>query len=282
MTTTHHNTNSPPGHGPTPLGQPETIKLILERSQRPTRTVPIRRAFLQREVSKSGSKSPGALAELVRRSAKRPLDLYLLLSAVTSGGDFSVTEWSTTWARSVGIFDETAGTAAVSRAWKVLKELGLISRARGEGGKSTITKLNEDGSGRPYTSPGERTGDPYFQLPYEYWDKNWHNTLSHPGKAMLLIASSQRKLKFTLPQERMPEWYGVSADTAGKGIRELMKHGILVQVGDEWYDTLKTRSGRGSRPVYGLWPPFTPRALGEPTTEEEAATEVSSGVGPKE
>ncbi|MGV9563888.1 hypothetical protein [Streptomyces sp. NPDC003480] len=282
MTTTHHNTNSPPGLGSTPLGQPETIKLILERSQRPTRTVPIRRAFLQREVSKSGSKSPGALAELVRRSAKRPLDLYLLLSAVTSGGDFSVTEWSTTWARSVAIFDEKAGTAAVSRAWKVLKELGLISRARGEGGKSNITKMHEDGSGRPYTSPGEGIGDPYFQLPYEYWDKNWHNTLSVPGKAMLLIASSQRKLKFTLPQERMPEWYGVSADTAGKGIRELMKHGILVQVGDEWYDTLKTRSGRGSRPVYGLWPPFIPRALGEPTTEEEAATEVSSGVGPKE
>ncbi|GGL33874.1 hypothetical protein GCM10010095_19050 [Streptomyces anthocyanicus] len=282
MTTTQHDHNSPPGHGPATLGQPETIKLILERSQRPTRTVPIRRAFLQRDVSKSRSKSSGALAELVRRSGKRPLDLYLLLSAVTSGGDFSVTEWSTTWARSVGIFDETAGTAAVSRAWKVLKELNLITRARGEGGKSTITKLHEDGSGRPYTSPGEGTGDPYFQLPYEYWDKGWHNTLSLPGKAMLLIASNQRKLKFTLPQERMSDWYGVSADTAGKGIRELMNHGILVQVGDEWFDTLRTRSGRGTRPVYGLWPPFTPRALGEPTAEEEADTEVSSGVAPKE
>lgn len=282
MTMTHHSLNLPPPQGSTPLGQPETIKLILDRSRRPTRTVPIRRGFLQRKMSKEGTKSPGALADLVRRSAKRPLDLYLLLSAVTSGGDFSVTEWSTTWARSVGIFDETAGTAAVSRAWKVLRELNLITRARGEGGKSTITKLHEDGSGRPYTPPGQGEGDPYFQLPYEYWDKDWHNTLSLPGKAMLLIASNQRKLKFALPQERMPDWYGISADSAGKGIRELLKHGILVHIDDEWFDTLKTRSGRGSRPVYSLWPPFTPRALGEPTSDEEATTEVSSGTDPKE
>ncbi|KUN48342.1 hypothetical protein AQJ27_06050 [Streptomyces olivochromogenes] len=222
------------------------------------------------------------MADLVRRSAKRPLDLYLLLSAVTSAGDFSVTEWSTTWARSVGIFDETAGMTAVSRAWKVLKELGLITRARGEGGKSVITKLHEDGSGQAYTIPGEGLGDPYFQLPFEYWDKGWHNNLSLPGKAMLLIASSQRKLKFTLPQERMPEWYGISADSAGKGIRELMKHGILVQVDEEWFDTLKMRSGRGCRPVYSLWPPFTPRALGEPTIGEETTTGISSDAAPKE
>ncbi|WP_371096190.1 hypothetical protein [Streptomyces sanglieri] len=282
MTTTQSGLNSPPAQAQISLGQPETIKLILDRSLRPTRAVPIRRAFLQKEVGKGGTKSPGAMADLVRRSAKRPLDLYLLLSAVTSGGDFSVTEWSTTWARSVGIFDETAGTTAVSRAWKVLKDLGLITRARGEGGKSAITKLHEDGSGHPYTVPGEGLGDPYFQLPFEYWDKGWHNGLSLPGKAMLLIASSQRKLKFTLPQERMPEWYGISADSAGKGIRELMKHDILVQVDDEWFDTLKTRSGRGCRPVYSLWPPFTPRALGESAIDDETTTEAPSGATPKE
>ncbi|MEU1491475.1 hypothetical protein ABZ456_14610 [Streptomyces sp. NPDC005776] len=274
MTTPQPTTNLPSTQAQAALGQPETIKLILDRSQRPTRTVPIRRALLQREVGKRGTKSPGAVAVLVRRSAKRPLDLYLLLSAVTSGGDFSVTEWSTTWARAVGIFDETAGTTAVSRAWKVLKELGLITRARGEGGKSAVTKLHEDGSGRSYTVPGEGLGDPYFQLPFEYWEKGWHNKLSLPGKAMLLIASSQRKLKFTLPQERMPEWYGISADSAGKGIRELIGHGILVRVDEEWFDTLKTRSGRGCRPVYSLWPPFTPRALGGQAIDEETTTEL--------
>ncbi|SFL78757.1 hypothetical protein SAMN05192584_12726 [Streptomyces pini] len=98
---------------------------------------------------------------------------------------------------------------------------------------------------------------------------------------MLLIALNQRKIEFTLPQERMPEWYGISADTAGKGINELRRHGILDHLDDEWFDTLKTRSGRGSRPVYSLWPPFTPRGLGEPTADEQAAAEVPSGTVPK-
>ncbi|MFF9770134.1 hypothetical protein ACF1GT_26735 [Streptomyces sp. NPDC014636] len=145
-----------------------------------------------------------------------------------------------------------------------------------------ITKLHEDGSGRPYTPPGEKRGDPYFQLPYGYWENGWHNKLSLPGKAMLLIALNERKLEFTLPQERMPERYGISPTSACKGISELGKHGILTQVDEEWFDTLKTRSGRGWRPVYGLWPPFIARGLGEPGTDEQDTTEVSSGTVPKE
>ncbi|MFF4653708.1 hypothetical protein [Streptomyces sp. NPDC001380] len=274
MTTSQVSSNSPSVPAQGKLSQPQTIKLILDRSQRPTRTVPIRRTFLQQGAS-TGPKTPGPLHELVRRSQKRAFDLYILVSAVTSGGDFSVTEWSTTWARSVGIFDETSGTAAVSRAWKVLEELNLISRKRGKGGKTVITKLNEDGSGSPYSPPAG--GEPYFQLPFDYWDNNWHNTLSLPGKAMLLVASSQRKTDFTLPQERMPKWYGISPDTAGKGIRELINNNILVHTGDEWYDTLSTRSGRASRPLYALWPPFSPRGLGTPTPDTEAGVVTTSG-----
>ncbi|MDX3238907.1 hypothetical protein PV392_25085 [Streptomyces sp. ME03-5709C] len=276
MKTTTHSSNSAALQGDTPLGQPETIKLILDRSLRPNRTVPIRRTFLQ-QGSGSGPRKPGPLSELVRRSAKRPLDLYLLVSAVTSGNDFSVTEWSTTWARSVGIFDEATGTAAVSRAWKVLRELDLITRTRGESGKSTITKLKEDGTRTPYTPPGEGSGEPYFQLPFEYWDSGLHNTLSLPAKAMMLIALSQRKINFTLPQERMPDWYGISADTAGRGIRELRGNSVLVHVSDEWYSTLRTRTGRASRPVYTLFPPFTPRGVGSPAPDDESSTEDSSG-----
>lgn len=273
MTTTQTHINSSTTAVPGKLGQPETIKLLLDRSQRPTRTVPIRRTFLQQGAS-TGPKTPGPLHDLVRRSQRRSFDLLMLVSAVTSGGDFSVTEWSTTWARSLGIFDEASGTTTVSRAWKVLEELNLITRKRGKEGKTVITKLNEDGSGLAYSPP---TGEPYFQLPFEYWDNNWHNTLTLPGKAMLLIASSQRKSQFTLPQERMPDWYGISADTAGKGIKELMSHNILIHAADEWYDTLATRTGRASRPLYALWPPFSPRGLGTPTPAPEPGVDNASG-----
>lgn len=263
-------TNTPVETGPPALSQEATIRLLLERSKRPTRTVPIRRQFLQQ--GSSGAVTPGPLRSLVRRSQPRALDLYLLISAVTSNGDFSVTEWAATWARSIGNHDETSGTIAVSRAWKALRDLKLIDRKRGEAGKAVITKLREDGSGDPYTPPGSGSGDPYFQLPFEFWEHGLHESLSLPGKAMLLITLSQRKERFVLPQDRMPTWYGISADTAGRGLRELQAKNVLDHVDDEWFETLSTRTGWASRPVYQLLGAFTPRNLG--TAASDSTTNV--------
>lgn len=261
-------TNTPADARPSPLSQEATIRLLLERSKRPNRTVPIRRQFLQQ--GSSGAPAPGPLRSLVRRSQPRALDLYLLVSAVTSNGDFAVTEWATTWARSIGNHDERSGTIAVSRAWKALRDLKLIERKRGEAGKSVITKLREDGSGAPYTPPGG-SGDPYFQLPFEFWDHGLHESLSLPGKAMLLITLSLRKERFALPQDRMPTWYGISADTAGRGLRELQEKGVLAHVDDEWFETLSTRTGWASRPVYQLLGAFTPRGLGATASDSTAS-----------
>ncbi|WP_165983949.1 hypothetical protein [Streptomyces sp. YIM 98790] len=225
-----------------------------------------------------GDPTPGPLRSLVRRSQTKALDLYLLVGAVTSGGDFSVTEWATTWARTVGKYDEAAGPTAVSRAWKVLCDLKLIERRRGEEGKTVITKLREDGLGAPYTTPSG--GEPYFQLPYEYWDKELNESLTLPAKAMLLITLSLRKERFTLPQDRVPSWYGISADTAGRGLRELQEKGVLAHVDDEWFATLKTRTGMASRPVYSLVAPFAPRGLGATTTALGSTVEGHSNVQP--
>ncbi|MEV0275215.1 hypothetical protein AB0I22_02345 [Streptomyces sp. NPDC050610] len=277
MTTASTPATSPAQPGTLP--QRDTIRLLLERSSRPNRTVPIRREFLQK--GPKGTPTPGQLCELVRKSQPRALDLYLLVSAVTSGGDFDVTEWATTWARSVGNYDETAGPTTVSRAWKALLNLKLIERKRGEKGKATIIKLREDGSDTPYTPPSSSGGDPYFQLPYEYWDHSLNESLSLPGKAMLLITLSQRKERFTLPQDRMPSWYGISADTAGRGLTELQDKGVLAHVEDEPFDTLKTRTGLASRPVYSLLAPFTPRGLGYATPRSGSTADGHSNVQSK-
>ncbi|MEV7177789.1 hypothetical protein [Kitasatospora sp. NPDC093679] len=261
------------GKSPGALPQDETVMKLLNRSGRLTRTAPYRRTLLQQ--GKPGKTKPGPLAELVRRKQERALDLLLLVGAVTSGGDFSVIEWSTTWGRTVGLYDEGSATTSVSRSWKVLRDLRLISTARGSQGKTVVTKLLEDGSGAPYRPPGD--GDPYFQLPFEYWEKGWYKKLSLPAKALLLITLSLRKPRFALPQERVKDWYGLSEATAGKGINELLKHNILVHVDDEWYDTLATRSGRASRPVYALWEPFAPRGLGIPVTDVEPSPTTTPG-----
>ncbi|MFJ6501670.1 hypothetical protein [Streptomyces virginiae] len=248
------------------LSQGRTIELLLERSKRANRTVPIRRTFLQQVApgSSSNEKIPGPLRTLVSKKQERPLDIYLLLAAVTGAGDYSATDWSTTWARSVGLFDENTGGAAVSRTWKALKDLNLVSTERGEGRKTRVTKLLEDGTGLPYRKPGD---GPYFQLPFEYWGEGFNTKLSLPGKAMLLIALSLRKPEFALVHAKIQEWYGINTQTVAKGIGELIEHGALEKSGMELYETLHTRSGKGSRPLYRFQAPFILTGLPMPAKE---------------
>ncbi len=88
--------------------------------------------------------------------------------------------------------------------------------------------MREDGSGEPYVHLGEAK-HPYLQLPVAYWvndDENWSSTLSLPAKAMLLIGLSLRP-GFMLPVEKAPDWYGVSADSAQRGLAELERRGAL-------------------------------------------------------
>ena len=44
---------------------------------------------------------------------------------------------------------------------------------------------------------------------------------------MLLIALSLSD-DFRLPAEDVPDWYGISADTASRGLRGLIDHELLV------------------------------------------------------
>lgn len=92
---------------------------------------------------------------------------------------------------------------------------------------ANITLLKEDGSGEPYVLPAT-AGDPYLQVPVAYWrDENeWCKKLKLPAKAMLLVALSLRP-PFVLPVEKAPAWYGISADTAQRGLASLQKHEFL-------------------------------------------------------
>ncbi|AWI31248.1 hypothetical protein DDW44_22545 [Streptomyces tirandamycinicus] len=254
------------------LSQARTIEMILERSARTNRTVPIRRVFLQ--LGEGRDTEPGALKSLVSSRQERALDLYLLVAAITGGPGHSVTEWSTTWARTIGIFDQKSGASAVSRAWKALKDLDLITTARGSQRRTTVTKCMEDGSG-PYEPPAN-VGEKYLQLPFEYWEEGLHTKLTLAGKAMFLIALAQRKHKFPLVHARISEWYGLAQKTVASGIDDLVENGILAPAGFEYFDTLAARSGRGSRPLYRLVRPFHQRGL-PPTGLEAFPAQTEAG-----
>jgi hypothetical protein len=209
----------------------------LDGSQRTSRSAPIRNTFVQR--GPQHKPEPGVLAEMVRRHDATALDLFLLLAAkavapVTSkshdGQVYSVTYHNEVWGRLLG--GAPASTAA--RAWARLDEEYNVVRRKRSGRHADVMLLNESGDGTPYERPSNGAADRYFRLPFAYWvngpdDSNevWVDTLSLPAKAMLLISLSL-KPGFVLPVERAVNWYGISGDSAQRGLDELRKHDLLL------------------------------------------------------
>ncbi len=274
-----------------PLSQDETIKwLLYDRSGRRNHTVPIRRAFAQ-GLDEDGPRTahkPGPLHQLIRNELA--LDLLLLVHAVASGGDFSVTERAETWARATGVSFKTDGSASapVSRLWHRLDELQLIGRST-DGRLTKVTKLREDGSGNPYTRPaGSKTGplrDIYFQVPFTYWDDGLHRKLDMAGKTVMLIGMSLRKVTFALPQTKtFAGYYGISETTLRRGISKLLTAKILNEVDSETYLTGETATGTGVRILFSFRPPYdlnlrksdakTEAAASPAVDEDEAAASI--------
>lgn len=193
--------------------------MLLRASGRTSSSTPLRRDFVQQGPQRHPK--PGPLRELVRAHDERALDLFLLHRMAASSAPWDVTRDSRIWARGVGVTGRN-GPAAVSKAWMRLERLRLVQRDRNRR-LVKVTALAEDGSGAPYEYP---TRD-YFKIPHAYWGDGWYVTLSLAGKATLLIGMSLAP-PFVLPADRAPAWYGLSADTAERGLRELQGHGLLA------------------------------------------------------
>lgn len=202
------------------VSQRDTVEAFLIRSGRDH--LPLRRSFVQRRQRGGG---PGPLAAFVRQRRGRALDLYLLVHAVASAEPFDAVFPAAVWARALGLGDTSSAETLVSNSWTWLEARRLITTARRRR-RRAITLLAEDGSGDPYSHPGAAGRGDYFKLPYSYWEGNFHNRLSLPAKAVLLIALSLQD-DFSLPTERGAAWYGVSRDTVRKGLRVLQLLGLL-------------------------------------------------------
>jgi hypothetical protein len=250
----------------------ETIAAILAASGRRSKAMPVRRLLVQQ--GPQDQPQPGPLRDMLRGHDERALDLYLLLLAAASSHPWDVTRDALVWSRALGLpTPQDDGTAAVSKVWRRLDETyGLVARAR-KGRRAQVTVLYEDGSRRPYTYPNGRGDDRYFKLPYAYWteDKAWYRTLSLPAKATLLISLSLRP-PFILPTELAPRWYGISTDSAERGLRELRDIGVLDRRIDRKTNWL-VGEGYVTQYRYRLLPPF---ALQRRTRHLKAVGEVAS------
>ncbi len=86
-------------------------------------------------------------------------------------------------------------------------------------------------------------------------------TLSFPAKAMLLIASTL-KPPFILPSEKVPKWYGISPDSAERGLRELCEAGLLTRR-YTWREDWLSGSGKVKEYEYRLRSPYGRRGQGQ-------------------
>lgn len=214
----------------------ETRAALLKGTRR--KATPVRKAFVQ--APRGAARRQGPLAAFVTGRDRRGLLAYLFSLALTSsdnGEAWRTSRDSLVWARAIGFAEHTSENAARSSVWKAfgrLEERNLVKRGRlGRKGQSptiTVELLREDGSQNPYTRPG-KDGDTsaYFNLPHSFWLEGYADRLSLPGVAMLLVllAGPSAGVK-GLRMERMQEWYGFSADTTLRGVKELEQEGILT------------------------------------------------------
>ncbi len=209
----------------------DTRKALLDRSR--WLGAPISNSFVQLPRGKATDARPGKLAPFIKNGDKRGLLAYLFLLSINSSGASSE-GWSTTlplptWARALGT-DKDAGDAAVTNAvtktFRRLEAHDLIARevVRGpSGGRQVrVTLLSIDGSGQEYSRPRSH----FFTLHRRFWDDDWPAQLDLPAIAMLLVLLKEKPW-VPLPAERMPQWYGWSADTAERGFRQLLRKGLV-------------------------------------------------------
>lgn len=222
--------------------------------------LPLRDSFVQSKDT-DGKPVAGPLHLLVRRGVDSTMEQFLLHRVLASGGEFDVRRHPIVWQRALGLMpaheDDDAGRRTVLRNWGVLRRLKLVQTQR-QGRLLNVTALAEDGTERPYRHPGDKeAGEDYFKLPFAYWRDGYHEKLTLPGKAVLLIALTLGDW-FWLPPSHATAWYGLSGTTLQRGLTDLHRAGVLDR---RWHykEAPLTEAGFTREYHWVLKPPFGPK-----------------------
>lgn len=223
--------------------------------------VPIRRTFLQKPRGTEGTRG----AQLAKLSANpSALDAYLLLHALASSSEpYQANYPVPTWVQLLRLEEAASESAAKSRWSKVVSKLTaleLIERRRVGNGMEYLL-LDESGDKSPYLRPLTAAHGNYFKLPYSYWVDGHDAALTHPEKLMLLIGLDQQE-GFTLPFNQAQRWYGVSENTARRGLRGLEERGLLMST-STYLPSSKSPTGWAESISYTMTGPFSRNAIGK-------------------
>lgn len=123
----------------------------------------------------------------------------------------------------------TWSTSTLSRAWRDLEEMGLVSKKR-EGRLLRVSPRREDAAA-DYEVPGGRTDrwNAYFALPDEFWNQQLFAQLRLPGLVMLLLLAKETNYKSEvwLTYDNAEKWYGIKPKSAQNGLAELERLGVV-------------------------------------------------------
>jgi hypothetical protein len=213
-------------------------------------STPIRLAFLHQGGRGGGA---GPLSWFVQERQSFAFDLLLFAHTVWPLSEGSAIRATTRqWMTAMSIKETAESRSTVSRSWRWLEARELV-RAPRSSRERGIELLQEDGSGRSWTSPGA-VGDPYFRLPHAYWTGAFARDLSLPAKAVLLIGLSRQSRGqeyFELPLRRGAAWYGISSSTVRRGLNELRSIHLLRRWAEE-RETSASPTGRTYDQRYAL------------------------------
>ncbi len=235
------------------------------------------------QVRRNGRWVGSSLGRLVHARRHRALLAYLLVLMVAQPLDRRAKPLEAkVWARALSPdppappWPETAMTPV----WTMLEEAPhrLITRER-QARLVKVTPRKENGRGsysRP--RPDERSsdlGERYFIVPDAFWLDGWHNRLTMPAVAVLLIllAGTTGRDEAWLSPERAEDWYGVSPKTMYNGLEELRKQNLL-SVREEWVPAELSGIGKTRKNHYSLRGPFS-------TDERRALQETARAAAQK-
>jgi hypothetical protein len=244
-----------------PASTPSSTRATLARLSARGYTV-IRNIFVQVSTSK-GRYAGSSLGHLVAARQPRALRAYLLLLMSWSAiGRRPEPLDAAVWARALSPDPPAApwAASAMTRVWNTLEEHRLVSKER-QGRRVKLGLRREDGRTaytRPRPDESRSRRERFFILPDAFWLEGWHERLSFPGVALMLIllAETTGREEVALPIDRASGWYGISRETCWAGLEDLRRNGLL-QERQEWVTEDLSPIGKKRKTYYRLATPFS-------------------------
>lgn len=250
---------------------------------------PVRRSFV-RDAQGTGSAPLAQLVATRGRGNAVAIKLYLALIWRCAAAPFETTIPPRKWAALLSLDDpDRAGAQRISDALKTLQRARLITLTAHPGLPSTITLLEESGTGREYELPStayvlssgkDKDRHLYFKIPTRLWTRGFMQVLSAPALAVLLAVLSSEE------SPGKPVWwststyatqFALSPASRARGTKQLTDLGLLkvskMLVGESHHSSRRF-TGEKVRNVYRLagaaGPP--PKIKKRPTRARRLAT----------